>query len=141
MHEEFTDMVEVCRPDTKLRSCMECTWSHIRTFRLNMKGSIDNTGRGFCYNRAGRVTVRAEEGQCERPRSGSEAVKCAPSFQFIQVPENDTYVHLQSLQQIALYILPHQLLCLCPRECNVSLLQESCNVSLGNLRLRVHSVL
>ena len=134
-------MVEVCRPDTKLRSCMECTWSHIRTFRLDMKGSIDYTGRGFCYNRAGRVTVRAEEGQCERPRSGSEAVKCAPSFQFIQVSKDDTYVHLQCLQQVASDILPHQLLSLRPGQHDVPLLQESRNVSLCDLCLRVHPVL
>ncbi len=50
-------------------------------------------------------------------------------------------MHLQRLQQIALHVLPHQLLGLRPRECNVSLLQERRDVSLCYLSLRVHPVL
>ena len=65
----------------------------------------------------------------------------APSFEFVQMAEDDTYVHLQRLQQVAPHVLPHQFLRLCPRERDIPLLEEGRDVPLRDLRLRVHPVL
>ena len=50
-------------------------------------------------------------------------------------------MHLQSLQQVTLDVLPDQLLRLRTRERNIALVEERSNVSLCNLGLGIHPVL